>query len=97
MEDVNYRLRELSFRDGSGELFLFQVVNVKGRKNKNKMNVGGIGFSFVIFFQVLSMLGFGLKLEGEISYIVDLVLLLMLMVVVVFFIVFVVIDFVFLV
>lgn len=43
------------------------------------------------------MLGFGLKLEGEISYIVDLVLLLMLMVVVVFFIVFVVIDFVFLV
>ncbi|XP_024397428.1 enhancer of mRNA-decapping protein 4 isoform X1 [Physcomitrium patens] len=69
-EDVNDRLRDLSFRDGGGEAALPppQAAIAKGRKNKNKTSAGGIGSSSVLSSQMPSMMASGLKPVGEASH-----------------------------
>ena len=73
-DEVSDKLRELTFRDASGELPLPppQAAISKGRKNKNKTNVGGIGSgSGVSASQSANMPTSGSKSEGETSHAVN--------------------------
>lgn len=73
-DEVNDKLRDLTFRDGSGELPLPppQAAIAKGRKNKNKTNVGGIGSgSGIPSPQLANMSTAGSKPEGETSHAVN--------------------------
>ncbi|KAG0566280.1 hypothetical protein KC19_7G051900 [Ceratodon purpureus] len=73
-DEVGDKLRDLTFRDGSGELPLPppQAAMAKGRKNKNKTNVGGIGSgSGLSPSQLANMSTPGSKPEGETSHSVN--------------------------
>jgi enhancer of mRNA-decapping protein 4 len=75
-DEVNEKLRDLTFRDASGDLPLPppQATIAKGRKNKNKTNVGGIGSgsgSVLPTSQSPNLSISGSKPEGETSHVVN--------------------------
>lgn len=67
--EVIDQLRDISIRDGSGDLPLppSQAAIVKGRKNKNKTSLGVVGSGSVLSSQSANLLTCGLKSEGETS------------------------------
>lgn len=73
-DEVNDKLRDLSFRDASGDLPLPppQAAISKGRKNKNKTNVGGIGSGSALpASQPPNTSTSGSKPDGETSHAVN--------------------------